>query len=232
MDTYGAHDLAKLKDSYPIPHTRRELMRRHEALRDGEAFVDLDKKIPAIRGSGDYYLVTPIPPFNIGLGASFGTFTTLKDVSPTPLPQLAINQLRPGSGLLIEANGTYTCATGITYQFAVIYGAVAGAAGGVNLSASSVITSGTSPTAWPWYLYYNGVVTSSGAAGSITGQGYLMFGTALTTFSVVPMPITAAARTVAIDTTVSKLLGIGCAIGTSGAGNTVQCYNVAALLLN
>lgn len=236
MDTRGAVDLQRLQGSYPIPTTKRELQRRHAALRDGEPFIGLTKRglpIPSIRGSMDYYLVTPIPPFNSGTGAAFATFTTLKDVSPTPLPNILGNQLRAGSGILIEANGEYSTAVSApTLQLAVIYGAVAGAAGGVNLAASAAITAASSAAAFPWILYYTGVVTATGTAGSITGQGYLLLGTSLTAMSVNPMPVTAAARTVAIDTTVAKLIGIGAAWGTSSASNSIKVYNVAALLLN
>lgn len=233
MDSYGAADLSRLQDAYPIPTTKRELQRRHQALREGAPFVGLNKRglpIPSIRGSMDYYLVTPIPPFNQSVGASFGTFTTFKDVSPVPLPMILGNQLRAGSGILIEANGQWSSTAAPTIQLGVIYGAVAGAAGGVNLAASAAI-SGTA-TGWPWILYYTGVVTATGTAGSITGQGYLMLGSSLTAFSLNPLPVTAAARTVAIDTTVAKLVGIGAAFSVSNAANTVQVYNVAALLLN
>jgi len=180
-------------------------------------------------GGGAFYVTQPVPPFNSAIGANFNTFTTLKDVSPTPLP--IISNLRPESGLWCEAHGEFSTTATPTLQFAFIYGAVAGAAGGVNLSASGAITTGTA-TAWPWFFTYNGVVTATGATGSITGQGILFLGTSLTAFAISAMPVTAAARTVAIDTTVTKLLGVGAAWSASSASNNVRVYNVAPLLLN
>lgn len=246
MDSHGALDLGG--SSYPIP-TRRsgseiktlaDLRRQLDAedrVREGlkGAGFQLPKgrtPILPIGGGMDYYITTPIPPFNSAIGASFATFTTLKDVSPTPLPNIFGNQLRASSGLWLEAHGEFSTTGTPTLQFAVIYGAVAGAAGGVNLSASAAITTGSGAAAWPWFLTYNGVVTATGSTGSITGQGILFLGTSLTAFSLNAMPVTAAARVVAIDTTVAKLIGIGAAWGTSSGSNAVKVYNVAPLLLN
>lgn len=237
MDTRGALE---------IPHrgvteikTLRQLQRRldqedrvREGLKNAGFRLPSGRVMPAIGGGMDYYLTTPVPPFNTAIGANFNTFTTLKDVSPTPLPNIFGNQLRPGSNLTVDANGEFSTTGTPTLQFAVIYGAVAGAAGGVNLSASGAITTGSAAAAWPWYLFYDGCVVSVGTAGSIVGQGILYLGTSLTAFALSAMPVTAAARTVAIDTTVSKLIGIGAAWSVSNAANNVRVYNVAAVLVN
>jgi hypothetical protein len=189
--------------------------------------------IPKLGGAADYYFVTPAPPFNSSVGANFNTFTTFKDVSPTPLPIIFANQLRPGSGIKIEAEGEFSTTVTPTLQFGVIYGAVAGAAGGVQLALSSAITTASTVTSIPWHLFYRGLVTAVGATGSITGQGTLTLASSLTVFNTpVPMPITAALRTVAIDTTVSKLIGIGAAWSASSASNNVKVNNVSVLFLN
>lgn len=166
-------------------------------------------------------------------GAAFGTFTVLQDISPLPLPLVYGYQLRVGQKIDLEAEGEYTCATGITLSLAFLYGATAGAAGTpVVLGQSGVITTGTTPTAWPWHLHARGLVTAVGASGQLVMHGYLDLGTSLTAMSSTFAPVTQALRTVTVDTTVNKLVGVGAAWGTSGAGNTLKVNNFSALLMN
>lgn len=169
-----------------------------------------------------------LDPFPIARGAAVNTFTTFRDVSPTPLVASMAGQLVVGTKVNLEAWGEYTCTTGITIQLGFIYNATAGAAGGTTLAASGVITTGTTPTAWPWHLKWAGIVTAIGSSGVIYGQGILDLGTSLTAWASSPLPVTAAARSVTIDTTVPRpLWGVGCAMGTSGSnGPTVDVFNV------
>lgn len=175
-----------------------------------------------------------LDPFPAARGTAANTFTTAKDVSPVPLPYCNGNELRLGSKVELEAFGEFTCATGITLQLGFLFGVAAGAvaSGGVTLAASGVITTGTSPTAWPWHAKWVGIVTATGTSGSIYGQGILDLGTSLIAFASSSMPITAAARAVAIDTTVAKTFGVMAAWGTNGAGNSVTTDLFTAKVIN
>lgn len=174
----------------------------------------------------DQYWVTPIPPFHSAIGASFGTFTTFQDVSPTPHPMLYGGQLRIQSKLELEAWGRFSTTATPTLQLGFYFGTAA-----VILAASAAITTGTA-TAWMWHLKYNGIVTAVGATGTIVGSGLLDLGTSLTAMTTSPMPVTDAARTVTIDTTVNKELGVGAAYSASSASNTVQVLDLRAMLIN
>jgi hypothetical protein len=70
-----------------------------------------------------------------------------------------------------------------------------------------------------------GEVTTEGTSGVIYGHGYIMVGNALTTFGtpgIVPMPVTAAARSVTIDTFTRKSWHVFAEFGTSNAANQIQ----------
>lgn len=175
----------------------------------------------------DAYYTSPVPPFHAAVGAAFNTFTAFQDISPVPRPLLFGGQLRIGSILELEAEGEFSCATGVTLSLGFYLGTAA-----TVLAASAAITTGTSPTAWPWHAKYRGRVVAIGTGGSIVGQGVLDLGTSLVAFSGNAIPATAAARTVAIDTSVNKELGVGAAWGASAAGNTIKVNNFSALLLN
>lgn len=163
-----------------------------------------------------------IDPFPTARGAAANTFTTFRDVSPADLPATVAGQLTKGLKVELEAWGEYSCATGVTLQLGFIFNATAGAAGGTTIAASGVITTGTSPAAWPFHIKWGGLITAIGASGVIYGSGVLDLGTSLTAFSASALPVTAAARSVTIDTTVARpLWGIGAAWGASAAGNTI-----------
>ena len=58
-------------------------------------------------------------------------------------------------------------------------------------------------------------------------------GTSLTAYSSTALPVTAAARSVTIDTTVARPnWGVGCAVGTSGGGNGVTVDLFTCKILN
>lgn len=173
-----------------------------------------------------------LDPFPSVRGVAANTFTAYRDVSPLPLPSTLGNELRLGSKVELEAYGEYSCATGITLSIGFIYGAVAGAAGGVTVGQSGVIATGTTPAAWPWHIKYVGLVTTIGVSGVLYGSGVLDLGTSLTAFAGSAAPTTAAARSATIDTTVSKLWGVGAAWGTSGAGNTITVDSFTAKIVN
>lgn len=173
-----------------------------------------------------------IDPHPITRGAAANTFTTFRDVSPLPLPALLANELKIGSKVELEAFGEFSTTLTPTLQIGFIYGATAGAAGGVTLAASGAITTASTVTAVPWHAKWVGTVTAVGSAGVIYGSGILDLGTSLTAFASSAMPVTAAARSVAIDTTTAKLFGVGAAWGTSNALNTITVDIFTAKIIN
>lgn len=175
------------------------------------------------------YWVAPIPPFHTTDGAAYASSTTLTDVSPLPHCVLPGNYLEPGVELEIVAEGQFSNTGTPTLLLGLYYGAVAGA---LPLAASSAVTTTTGATAWPWQLWYRGTVRTVGSTGSIQGQGRLYLGTALTLFTVRPIPETAAGRTVTIDTTTAKSITVGAQWGTSNASNTLTCTNITIQTLS
>jgi len=72
-----------------------------------------------------------------------------------------------------------------------------------------------------------------GTAGSIVGQGCWGLGISLTAFSVrQALSPTAAGRTVAIDTTAAKAVGVGATWGTSSASNTIKVNHLSVELVS
>lgn len=207
---------------------RKLILPRNPVTRERAIGVRKDgSPIWPVSGSADQYWVTPIPPFHSAIGAAFGTFTTFQDVSPTPHPMLYGGQLRIQSKLELEAWGRFSTTVTPTLQLGFYFGTAA-----VILAASSAITTASGAAAFMWHLKYNGIVTAVGATGSITGAGLLDLGTSLTAMSTTPMPVTDAARTVAIDTTINKELGVGAAYSASSASNTVTVLDLRAMLIN
>lgn len=169
------------------------------------------------------YWVAPVPPFHVADGTAYNTSTTLTDISPAPAVVIPANTLLPGSEVILEAHCTFSNTATPTLLLGFYYGAVAGAA----LAASSAVTTTTGATSWPVILRYRGRVRTIGTAGSIYGQGELLLGTALTAFTVRPIPEVAASRTVTIDTTAAKSITVGGQWGTSSASNTITCNEIS-----
>jgi hypothetical protein len=176
-----------------------------------------------------------LDPFPSARGAAFSTFTTAKDVSPTPLPVIYGNELRAGSKIELEAWGEYSGVTGNTFRLGFAYG-ITTAGGllstGVELCGTALTAVGTTPTAWPWHMHYSGIVTSVSTTGVIYGSGILDLGSSLTAVSAFAMPVTAAARSKTIDTTVQKSLSVFAEWGTSAAGNSVTVDLLTAKVVN
>lgn len=174
------------------------------------------------------YWATPIGPFHTADGTAYASSTTLTDVSPAPPIVLPANLLEQGSELEIRGHGQFSNTGTPTLLIGIYFGGVAG----VALAATSAITTTTGATAWPWILDYRGVVRAVGTSGSINGEGRIYLGTALTAFTVRPIPETAAGRTVTIDTTTAKSVTIGAQWGTSNASNTLTCNDISVKLVN
>jgi len=179
----------------------------------------------------DLYLTEPVGPFPVAIGAAFGSFTARQDVSPQPLPFVQAGKLRLGAKIKIEAEGEFSTTGTPTLVLGLYIGTVAGAITTV-LAESSAITTGSGAAAWPWRLEYRGIITAMGVSGQIVGMGNLELGTSLTAISSVPIPITAALRTVTWDTTIARAVGVCATWGTSSASNTVRTLNHSVLILN
>lgn len=179
----------------------------------------------------NFSFATALDPFATAASASFASFTTKQDISPQPLPVLNAYQARLGSKIWLKANGEFstTGTPNITLGFYI--GTVA-ASITTDIALSSVITTGSGAAAWPWDLEWSGTFTALGTTGTIVGSGALQLGTALTTISTTPIPITQALRTVTWDTTIARAIGISATYSASSASNTIKTNSFAAMLLN
>jgi hypothetical protein len=175
-----------------------------------------------------------LDPFPNARGAAANTFTTAKDVSPTALPSLDANMLKLGSKVELEAFGEFSTTGTPTLQIEFLYGVAAGALAstGVIVAASGAILTASGAASFPWHVKWVGTVTAVGTSGVIYGQGILDLGTTLIAFASSSLPVTAAARSVTIDTTVAKTLGVGAAWGTSSASNSITVDVFTAKVVN
>lgn len=174
-------------------------------------------------------------PFPTVRGASFATFTTAQDISPLPLRTTKASDLVLGSVVRLKAAGEHSTTATPTLQLGFGYGAAAGgvASGGATLALSAAITTASGAASFPWIMEYIGTVVATGTAGQIDGQGWLMLGTSLTAFAApVPLPVTAAARLVTIDTTVAKAWNVIAAYSASSGSNAVRVDTFSPILEN
>lgn len=175
------------------------------------------------------YLATPLLPLRSAVGAAFASFTTKQDISPQPVPVLRAGQGMRGQGLWLKACGEYSSLTGASLTLGFWIGTAALSIT-VSLAETSVFTTGTTPTAWPFDLEWSGLIVADGTAGSIVGQGSCSLGSSLTAMTATPFPITQALRTVAIDTTIDRAFGVSATWGASSASNTIKVNDLKALL--
>jgi hypothetical protein len=179
---------------------------------------------------GASYWVTPLPPFHTASG-QLASFTTLADLFPTAAQGSIVipaGQLIIGSEIEIEAAGNLSSTGTPTFTLGLYFGGVAG----VALAASSAKTTASGAASHPWKMRYRGVVRAVGTSGSIVGAGELWFPTALAAWTCTPIPETAAARTVTIDTTTAKSITVGSACSASSASNIIVCDDLSVKLVN
>lgn len=175
------------------------------------------------------YYQAPIPPLHILDGAAFNTFTTFQSVTPAPGIILPANILETGSEIRLEVDGEYSTTGTPTLGFGFFYGT----AGSVALAVGTGIASASGAASFPWHAEWVGRVRSVGTTGSIQGAGWWAIGTSLTTFSAAQaMPVTLALRTVTIDTTAAKEVGVGAVFGTSSASNGVKVNRYSCTLIS
>lgn len=185
----------------------------------------------------DGYYSTPVGPFATSIGAAFNTFTTRQFIDPLPVPVIPAYVLRPGTRLKIEAEGEYSTTGTPTLSIGCAFG-VLGATGSLGTAVvlaeyTPLAVPVTTAVAWPWRLEYRALVTGVGTAGSLTGVGNVDISNSLTAFTQNnPIPSTLALRTVAVDTTIPRGVGIVATWGTSSVSNSIKVYNVTVLLQN
>lgn len=181
----------------------------------------------------DIYITAPFGPFPPAVGAAFNTFTTRQDVTGVGfLPVIPANALRAGSHLEIDARGEFSTTGTPTLAVGIYLGTQVPAITTV-IAESGAITTGSGAAAWAWELHWEGLVTKADAAGSMTGHGYLKLATSLTAYAAdVPIPTTAAARTVAVDTTIARAIGVCATWGTSSASNAIKVYKLSVASRN
>ena len=169
------------------------------------------------------YWVSQVPYLHVASGPFFNTFTTFQQIlvnTTTPAPVIPANLFDVGVEIHLEADGEFSNTGTPTLGLGFLYGAATPV---TTLAAPTALTTVTTAVAWPWHAEWTGRVRAVGTAGSIQGAGWWMIGTALNTFSVVQaVPVTAAGRVVAIDTTVAQAIAPGAVWGTSSASNTIR----------
>lgn len=178
-------------------------------------------------------LVQPLNPLHITQGPAFNTFTTFQQIlvsSTFPAPVLPANILEPETELWLSADGEFSNTGTPTLGIGFRYGAATPA---TDLAAPTAITTTTGATSWPWHAEWVGRVRGTGTSGTIQGQGHWWIGTSLTAFSTIQaIPVTAAARTVTIDTTTAQALAPGAVWGASSASNTIRVDRFTVLVVS
>lgn len=179
----------------------------------------------------DIYLSEPVGPFPTAAGSAFGTFTTKKSIDPLPVPVIPAGKLRLGTKLSVSARGEFstTGTPNINLGFWIGTRALSIT---TDLALSGTIATGSGAAAWPWELDWDGICTAVGTSGTLVGCGELHLGTSLTAFAVSAIPITQALRTVTIDTTIERAIGVSGTWGTSSGSNTITVYEHRVLILN
>lgn len=177
-------------------------------------------------------IASPLTPLHVADGASWNTFTAFNDISPVPQLVLPQQMMDVGTEIYLYANGEFSTTGTPTLSIGFWFNGAAGAAPTSILAQSNTITTGSGAAAWPWEAWWRGRLRTIGSSGSFKGEGSLVLGTALTTSSISPLPITQALRTVTVDTTANRAIGVGAAWGTSNASNNIICYHLSALVLS
>jgi hypothetical protein len=159
------------------------------------------------------------------------TTATLTDISPSQA-LIGAGTLNVGTRIRLRAAGEYTATTtasALTWGF---YLSAVGTAISATSSATLAATASTAAvvaTAWPFILEYTGVVNTLSKAQNATsavivGQGWSLLPASLTTFTgPIPMPQTAAARTVTQTSSITGLnteTNLYASIGLTVATNT------------
>ena len=174
-------------------------------------------------------IVGPLTPLHVVDGAAFTTFTTFQDVSPAPQLVLPQQMMDVGMELMLYANGEFSTTGTPTLALGFWFNGAAGAAPTSILAQTTTVTTPSAAAAVQWEAWWRGRLRVIGASGSFKGVGTALIGASLTAYNTPsPMPTTQAARTVTVDTTANRAIGVGAAWGTSSASNSITTYNLMA----
>jgi len=174
------------------------------------------------------YWSAPVPALGSTDGPSV-TAAALTDASPTASPIiLPADILEVGTTLRMHAFGTLNCTSATP---TVVLGFYYGGTAGVALAVSAALAMSASETLWPWRLDYEGEIRAIGSSGSIVGNGQSFNPTSLTAWTNAPIPQTAGAKTVTIDTTARKQLSVGCTFSVTTGTPTLVCQHFRAELM-
>lgn len=171
------------------------------------------------------YWVAPTQQYFDGTSVAQNTFTAARDIpvgdATTKFHQILGGQLQGGAQIRVRGWGVMSNTGTPTVILGLYYGAVAGTA----LAVSTAKTTTTAMANWPFYFEYQGRVTVGGTTGAIMGLGKWWLPTSLTARSEFAWPETAPAS-VAIDTTINKMLTLGVTWSASSASNTVTLHDM------
>lgn len=149
-------------------------------------------------------------------GAALANSAVAGDISPLPQLVLPANFLTDTSVLRVTASGLFSTTATPTLILGVYYGGVAG----TKLAATGATTTASGAVNLPWRLEATTTVRTIGSTGTVMTTGYVLLGTSLTAFSVIPIDA-AAQATVTINTTAANTLTVGATWGTASASNTI-----------
>jgi hypothetical protein len=165
------------------------------------------------------------------------TTAALVDASPGPDPCYIPAFGNRGAKISITALGTYTTAgTGANITIGLYWGVPnAAIAGAVVLAASTATaTVSTSSAVWPWKLEWDGTVqtltSGTGTLGTVFGSGTLKLPTSLTATAEQWVPVTAALRTVSVDTSVTRQLMLGITLSATTGTPSMTCNHLSPLI--
>lgn len=174
-------------------------------------------------------IVTPATPIHVVSGAAFNTFTAFQDISPTPSILIPQQSLETGLELYLEAFGEFSNTGTPTLSLGFWFNTAS-----TVLAQSSLITTTTGATSWSWHLKYRGRlrVSTPATSGSFQGNGFVDLGTSLTAMTSQWIPDTLAERTVTVDLSAARAIGVGAQWGTSNAANTLKVDMLSVLLIS
>lgn len=169
------------------------------------------------------------------LTTSSFTTATLTDISPSPC-LINAGELNLGTRIRLFAAGEYTATTTASSLKWGFYMNQVGTAIGTTqaILAETASTAAVVATAWPFQLWWSGVVqalsvSQNATTAKVVGQGYSSLPASLTTFTTAAMPVTAALRTVTqtatglnTETGQNVLLGLTVATNTGFSSCTVD----------
>lgn len=175
--------------------------------------------------------------------ASPAIAAALTDISPAEVV-IWPGQLQLGTRIRLYAHGEYTATSATPTVIFGFYMNQVGTAIGTTqatLAASAANTASASATAWPWSIWWNGRVIAltgpaDGANAQVYGQGECKFPSSLTAWTISPIPLTAALRTVSqtatglLTTTAQKIM-IGSTWSTATGVTSLTCDELTCELL-